>query len=85
MESVIDLHRKPELIIGYFEAIKDIPFCQRSGLFWLHYAMARLSYGEFKEATLYFDQARSLAKDNPKDLIEINNHYARLLIDSRTE
>jgi hypothetical protein len=85
VESVIDSHRKPELIIGYFEAIKDIPFCQRSGLFWLHYAMARLSYGEFKEATLYFGQARSLAKDNPKDLIEINNHYARLLIDSRTK
>jgi SIR2-like domain len=85
LESVIESPRKRELIIGYFQAIKDIPFCQKNGLFWLHYAMARLSYGEFKEATLYFEHARSLAKDSPKDLIDINNHYARLLIDSRTK
>ncbi len=85
LESVIDSPRKRELIIGYFQAIKDIPFCQKSALFWLHYAMARLSYGEFKEATLYFDHARSLAKGSPKDLIDIDNHYARLLIDSRTK
>jgi len=85
LESMIDSPRKRELIIGYFQAIKDIPFCQKSGLFWLHYAMARLAFGEFKEASHYFDHARSLAKHDPKDLAEINNHYARLLLDSRTK
>lgn len=85
LESLINSDRKKDLIIGYFQALKDIPFCQKNALFWLHYAMARLPYDEFKEATLYFEQARAFAKGNPKETIDINNHYARLLIDSRTQ
>jgi SIR2-like domain len=85
LEGIIESGRKREIIIGYYQSIKDIPACERSALFWLHYAMARLSYGEFKESGLYFEHARSLARGNPKDLMEVNNHYARLLLDSRTK
>lgn len=85
LESLIESKRKREIIIGYFESIKEIPYNERRALFWLHYAMARLSYGEFDEATLYFTHAKSLAKGNVKDTIEVNNHFARLLLDSRTE
>jgi hypothetical protein len=85
LESLIeDSPRKREIIIGYFQSIKDLPNKQRNALFWLHYAMARLSFGEFKEAALYFEQARSYAKGSPQELIEVNNHFARLLLDSRT-
>lgn len=84
LEILIESDRKRELIIGYFQSLSDIYFCQKNPLFWLHYAMARLSYGEFKEAALYFEQARSLAKGKPKDTIDVNNHFARLLLDSRT-
>lgn len=84
MESLIESNRKRELIIGYFQSLSDISFCQKNPLFWLHYAMARLSYGEFKESALYFEQARSLAKGKPKDTIDVNNHFARMLLDSRT-
>jgi hypothetical protein len=75
--------RKREVIIGYFQSLKDIKFCQGSALFWLHYAMARLSFGEFKESTIYFKQAQELAKGSAKDTMEVNNHYARLLLESR--
>ena len=85
LEGIIDSGRKREIIIGYYQSIKDVPACERSALFWLHYAMARLSYGEFKESGLYFEHARSLARGSPKDLMEVNNHYARLLLDSRTK
>lgn len=84
MESIINSERKRELIIGYFQSLKDITFCQGNSLFWLHYAMARLAYGEFKESALYFEQARALAKGKQKETIDVNNHFARLLLDSRT-
>jgi SIR2-like domain len=83
LEGIIESGRKRELIIGYFQAIKDIG--ERSALFWLQYAMARLAYGEFKQSALYFENARSLARGNSKDTMEVNNHYARLLLDSRTK
>ena len=85
VEGLIESKRKREYIIGYYQEIKDIPFCERSALFWLHYAMARLSFGEFAQSALYFKHAQSLAQGNMKDLIEINNHYAKLLLESRTK
>ncbi|WP_420589327.1 SIR2 family protein [Bacterioplanoides sp.] len=84
IEKIIDSPKKYELIIGYYQSLKDLSFCQRSALFWLQYAMARLAYGEFKEASLYFEQAKALAKGNYKETTDVNNHFARLLLDSRT-
>ena len=84
VESLLDTPRKRELIINYYQTLKDLPFCQRNALFWLHYAMARMSFGEFRHSTLYFEHARSLAKGSAKDTIDVNNHFARLLLDSRT-
>jgi hypothetical protein len=85
IERIIDSPSKYELIIGYYQSLKNLPYCQNKSLFWLHYAMARLSFGEFKEATLLFEQARSFAKGNIKETTDVNNHFARLLLDSRTK
>lgn len=84
IEHLIESDRKREIIIGYFQALRDIPFCQKNSLFWLHYAMALGAFGEFKEAILYFDQARALAKGKEKETNDVNNYFARLLLDSRT-
>ena len=84
VEGLLDTPRKRELIISYYQTLKDLPFCQMNALFWLHYAMARMSFGEFRQSTLYFEHARSLAKGSAKDTIDVNNHFARLLLDSRT-
>lgn len=84
VEGIIDSPRKREIIIGYFQSIKDLPYCVKNAQFWLHYAMARASFGEFKEASLYFESARSFAKDSPKDTTDVNNQFAKMLLDSRT-
>lgn len=83
LEGMIDHPRKREIIIGYFQSIKDLAFCQSNADFWLHYAMARLTYGEFDIASKYFTTAKHLARGNSKKLTDVNNHYARLLLDSR--
>lgn len=85
IENLIESGRKREIIIGYFQSVKDLPYNEKRALFWLHYAMARLAYGEFSESALYFEHARSLAKGHTKDTAEVNNHYARLLLESRTK
>jgi hypothetical protein len=83
LEGIITSPKKREIIIGYFQSIKDLPFCERNALFWLHYAMARLSFGDFPNATIYFEQAKKLAQGNVGETRDVNNHFARLLLDSR--
>jgi hypothetical protein len=83
LEGMITGPRAREIIIGYFQAIKDMSFCKTSADFWLHYAMARLTFGDFGIAEKYFATAKSLARSNPKKLTDVNNHYARLLLESR--
>ncbi len=82
-DRVISRTRKKEIIIGFYQSISSLAFCQRSALFWLHYAMARLEFGEFEIATLYFEQAKQFAVGRPGEMRDVNNHFARLLLDSR--
>lgn len=84
IEGMIDKHpRKRELIIGYFQALSDLPAMQGNADYWLHYAMARLSYGDFDVAARFFTAAKKLAEGNFKKTVDVNNHFARLLLDSR--
>jgi hypothetical protein len=75
---------KKTVIVSYYQSIKDLPFCQKNALFWLHYAMARLEFNEFSVASHYFEQAKEFAKGSESDTRDVNNHYAKFLIDSRT-
>lgn len=84
IEGIIESRRKREIIIGYFQSIKDLPYCIKNAQFWLHYAMARAAFNEFKEAARYFESARALAKGSAKDTIDVNNQFAKMLIVSRT-
>ena len=89
LESIIsstkqsDRKRRKEIVIGYYQSIKDLPYCQKNALFWLHYAMARLEFNEFDVATIYFEQAREFARGKEGETRDVNNHFARLLLDSR--
>lgn len=83
LESIIQGPNKRAIIVGYYQSIKELAFCQRNALFWLHYAMARLTFGEFAIADLYFGQARDFARGDFGLTRDVNNHYARLLLDSR--
>lgn len=78
-----DVRKKKDAIVSYYQSIKDLLYCQKNALFWLHYAMARLEFNEFAIASKYFEQAREFAKGNQSDTRDVNNHYAKFLIDSR--
>lgn len=85
IESMITGPRKQQVIIGFYESIKDLSGCRRHPLFRLHYAMARMTFNEWREADSYFSSARGLAKDGYGWATrDIDNHYARFLLESRT-
>lgn len=85
LEKIINTPDKYDLLEGYYFSLSETTTCNKSSLFWLQYAMCRLANGQFKEAERYFSSAKALAKGNIKETTDVNNHFARLLLDSRTE
>jgi SIR2-like domain len=78
--------RRRELLIGFYQNVKAIGSLSKNPLFWLQYAIARLSFEQYAEAEIYFKTAYSLARDGQPWLVrDIDNHYARLLLESRTK
>lgn len=85
VEGLVQSPRKRELLIGFYQRLRSLPGCSRNPLFWLQYAIARLSFQQYAEAELYFKSAYSFARDGqPWFERDIDNHYARLLLESRT-
>jgi hypothetical protein len=69
---------KRPLLIRYYEQLKNAPGCIGNVFFWLQYAIARLSFQDYKAAGLYFDTAYGLAKGMVGfNTFQIDNHYAR--------
>jgi hypothetical protein len=65
-----------------YEAVKNLPACRRSPLFWLQYGIAALVSGDYDRAKSYFDNAYSFAGEMYEyDSFQIDNHYARFLIE----
>lgn len=86
LEGLVDSPRRRELLIGFYQKIRTIPGCTRNPLFWLQYAIARLSFEQFAEAEVYFKTAYSYAGDGQNWYFrDIDNHYSRLLLESRTK
>lgn len=88
IERVVKGRNSRLAIIAYFEGLKeDVPLCKDSPEFWMHYAMARMTYEEWDLSEAHFKQARKIAKEsrNQKAMRDIQNHYAKFLIISRTK
>lgn len=88
IERVIKGRNSRLAIIAYFETVKDdVSFCKQSPDFWMHYAMARMTYEEWPMSEAHFKQARKLAieSNNEKAKRDIENHFAKFLIASRTK
>ena len=65
-----------------YEAVKHLPSCSRSPLFWLQYGIAALVSRDFDRAKSYFDNAYAFAGEMyAYDSFQIDNHYARFLIE----
>lgn len=80
LERVLPAQRKGVALQNFYEMLKSVPSIRRDPLFWLQYAMARLSLGELEVARRYFEQSYSIAKRTNFDTYQIDNHYCRLLL-----
>ena len=80
LERVLPVHGKRVALQNLYEELKTVPSIRSDPLFWLQYAMARLSLGELDLARRYFEQSYSIAKNSTFDTYQIDNHYCRLLL-----
>ena len=80
LERVLPTHGKGIALQNLYEELKAVPTIRSDPLFWLQYAMARLSLGELDLARRYFEQSYSIAKPINFDTYQIDNHYCRLLL-----
>ena len=80
LERVLPANGKGVALQNFYERLKSVPSIRRDPLFWLQYAMARLSLGELEVARRYFEQSYSIADSTNFDTYQIDNHYCRLLL-----
>lgn len=70
-------------IVTLFEDIRSCSFCDNNPHYWLQYAIAKLGEQKYEEAKLYFDNAYTFAKRKTGfDTYQIDNHYARYLLEN---
>jgi tetratricopeptide (TPR) repeat protein len=85
VESLLTERERPQKLIRFYEAVRQTGFESDNPQFWLQYAIARMSFEDYEKAEGYFDTAYSLAnKREWYDTYQIDNHYARFLLESRT-
>jgi tetratricopeptide (TPR) repeat protein len=71
-----------EATTTFYEGIKNLPSTKANPQFWLQYAIACLAFDKLERAERYFEDAYSLAeKMDGYDTFQIDNHYARLLLE----
>jgi len=86
VESAISSEKRLVHMVKYFEDIKDLSHSRAHPLFWLQYAMCRISLNQFKEAERLFDVAYAFSKQSGfKENRHLNNQFARFLLESRTK
>lgn len=70
-------------IVVLFEDIRRCQFCENNPHYWLQYAIAKLGEQKYDEAKIYFENAYSFAKRRAGfDTYQIDNHYARYLLEN---
>lgn len=69
-------------LIEYYEAVKELKFCEKNLFFWEQYAIVCVNLNQFDRAARYFKTAYSIAKQKGRffSAYQIDNHYARYLL-----
>jgi hypothetical protein len=85
IELIFDKKRHKEMIIKYYENIKNLEYCKNNYFFWLQYGITRLDLEQYDESELCFSNAResiknSLDKNRAFDTFQLDTHYARFII-----
>ncbi len=71
------------VISSFYEEIRECKFCHQNPHFWLQYAIAVMDDGDYKSAEIYFKNAYSYCrKRRDYDSFQIDNHYARYLLEN---
>lgn len=70
------------LIIRYYESIKNLKYCNKNIFFWIQYANARISLKQFTEAKLCLENAEAL-KELRKTYHQYDTCYARFLLENQ--
>ena len=86
VESAISSDKRLIHMVKYFEDIKELNHSREHPLFWLQYAMCRISLNQFPEAQRLFDVAYAFSKRSGfRENRHLNNQFARFLLESRTK
>ena len=84
LESILPKEQKRQMLVKFYESIKSLSMCRNNPQFWLQYAIARLSFRDFERAQMYFETSYSLVENKENyNTYQIDNHYARFLLESR--
>ena len=82
LSFLFDYETDKNIIINYYENIKELKFNTKNLFFWEQYAIACVHTKEFNRAEIYFKTAYALAKNRRAfSTFQIDNHYARFLLE----
>lgn len=85
MQRVLN-HEDPKyksIIIEFFEEVRQCDFCKNNPHYWLQYAIVKLDDRDFPLAETFFKNAYSFAAKKERfDTYQIDNHYARFLLEN---
>ena len=82
IEGVLPQSRRRERLVEYYDSISNCSACLGNPFFWLQYAIARMSLGEYALAESYLETAYDCAKRTPGfRTYQIDNQKARLLLE----
>jgi hypothetical protein len=86
IESILGQTGKEAKLVAFYEAIRATGVGASNPQFWLQYAIACMSFSDFENADVHFQAAFGLAeKKGGYDPYQIENQYARFLLESRTQ
>lgn len=86
IEGILSDTDKEKKLVAYYEAIRAAGVGLGNPQFWLQYAIACMSFRDYDVADEHFRTAFGLAdKRGGYDPYQIENQYARFLIESRTQ
>lgn len=86
IERLLDDDGKRVKLVEFYETVRSRGIGTRNPQFWLQYAIARMSFKDYRNAGVYFDTAFSLSERMTNyDDYQIKNHYARYLLESSIE
>ena len=83
VEKLLEDEGKPEKLVDYYESLRRESFANGNPLFWLQYAIARMSFKDYGNAKDHFGTAFGIAANLAGyDDYQIQNHWARFLLQS---